>query len=329
MNIEKLIIDLSKNYNLKYHVYNSSFDMKLPTSVRLEMTLDNYVFKSWGVSNNEDLAFFKALMELIERVSITSNCGYRFKKASFISFTKSLPQIEKKFGVSAALLIPDNSNGVGVGVNIRQAQRSAFLELIERHTILSALYLNISPVKFNFSKESSRIPTNHNLEYFYWKIGNYFIVVAADCILNSGYLFTYACSSNLNKAAEKAYEELIPNIIYHENYSEFKPRINSIIPNDIMSFNFYWKYSGDERMINFLRRGNDSIKFNKIPILRNIFFTEITIPNYFNKINYPLKCIRAISPEAQQLFFDNWDAKYINPLILGKGDLPKFPHLIS
>ncbi|MFP5385884.1 MAG: YcaO-like family protein [Bacteriovoracia bacterium] len=328
MQLKDFINKLTLENELNYYIYNDSNHLTLPLSVRLEFKFEDKIFESWGVSQNKDLAFFKALMELIERVVLSKSCSLHFKK-SFFSKTQSLNEIATKHCVPCELLYPDNSNGAGMGTSASMAKQSALMELIERHTILSCLYLNIPPKQIEkVPREISLGLDGHRLSFHYWICGKYFVVLAVDQLPNGGFLFTHSCSANVSTAILKSYEEMIPNIIYYEKHPEEHLEVQGITYNDIMSFNRYWKYSGDKDVLSFLMNKHSCKQEGEVPTLKNIYYSSLEVPKSL-KFQKGLFCYRAISPEAQQLFFDNWSLRYINPKLRGKGTIPSFPHIIS
>lgn len=323
---QSFISYLSDNHSLKYHYYNDGIFRELPHSVKVEMTFNENHYESWGVSTDFDLAFFKAFMELIERVSLDRVCSFEFSRARFLSRKISLAQISQKFGLSPSFLFPNNSNGVAININSKKAMKAAFEELLERHVLLCALLLNVPPQRFESSDINLKVE-GHSTSFYYWKSQGYFIAMAVDSIRNGGFLFTHACSKDLEKAIKKASEELTPNIIYSEKVSDLDVDY-SIRVNDIKSFRRYWKFSRDARMKDFLD-GKLGRGKNTIPELEDVFYASIPVPELFKKELPMLECYRAISPQAQQLFFDSWDISYVNPLYREIVNLPSFPHMIS
>lgn len=318
----KFLEKLVQHHSLNFYIYNDEA-AALPLALRLEMTFENMTFESWGVAGNRDLAFFKAYMELIERICLSKSCPVFYKKYWW-SKSVSLLDIGRSFGISLESLYPDNSNGMAIGTNVFKTKDSAKRELIERHTILSCLYLDIPPSPVEVKVD---VAFDYQTKFYYWKVDNYFVVVCCVLLPNNGYLFTHACDYVVHKAVSKSYEEVVPNVIYYRKNIKEDKYINEIEINNISSFNHYWKFSRDRRAYDFLNAGS------KKPVvvngLKNIFYSRIFIPPLFNEVGFPLYCYRAISPEAQQLFFDNWSEVYINPIIQGKGKIPEFPHFIS
>lgn len=317
---------LASDYGLRYYLYNEEKYPDFPLSVRLEIEFEGYKYESWGVSSDHDLAFFKAYMELVERVCLSKSCPIYYKKKWYNSET-SIQNISEKHNLKLSLLYPDNSNGMAISTSRNLAKKSAVKELIERHVILSAIYLNISPAKIHVPDNFLPKISKHELRFYYWEYPGYYVVVCCVLLSNGGLLFTHACEKTINSAIKKSFEEVSPNIIYFDNNSDQKIKISNVEFNDITSFNHYWKFSGDKRALDFLN--SNSSTNDKIPELKNVYFAEIQIPYIFHKTGFKTYCYRAISPEAQQLFFDNWDYDYVNPLIRNEGKLPSFPHFIS
>ncbi|MCM2351935.1 MAG: hypothetical protein NDI69_18125 [Bacteriovoracaceae bacterium] len=327
MNIESLIKDLVKNFQFSYHVHNEGAHENLPFSVSVTLNIHGNIINSCGVDKDKDLAFFKAIMEIIERVTLTNSSSIYYKKGWFAQ-KLSVQKIAYQSNISPNLLVPFNSNGVGVGLSARLAQKSALLELIERHTILSAVLFNISPVKMPKNKEIA-FPVGHTVSSYYWKTGSFYTVVSVDQLASGGYLFGHACSKVLYEAQRKSLYELIPNVIYADRTKDEAKIITSITKNNIISFNSYWRFSGDNRVFDFLNGSMNSKNHKCLPLLKNVYYSEVLIPTEFSSIQFPLRCFRAISPEAQQLFFDDWSYEIVNPNLLFSGKLPDFPHFIS
>ena len=325
MSIKKLVDLLVRENNLTFYKYNSQGYEFLAHSVKLELSIENHIYESWGVSENEDLAFLKALMELIERVSLSHYCSLTYKGSFFRTY--SIHDISNKFSIPIHLLVPSNSNGLAIGVSPMRTKASALNELIERHVLLSALYLNVSPEKV--PDKFIKIPDihNHQISFYFWKLQSKYIVLAVDLLSNGGYLFTHSCDDNLEKSVQKSFEEMIPNIIHFDRHSVQDSSVTTVIRhNDINSFSSFWKFSPNKKIEEFIHGAKLG---GSIPVLENIFFSSQPIPSVFNVLDIPLFCYRAISPQAQQLFFDNWNGRYMNPRLLGKGSFPSYPHFIS
>ena len=322
--MKSLLKQLSNENDLCYYIYNNKSSEDLPLSVRLEMKIEGRIYEAWGVSNEKDLAFFKALMELIERVTLNNSCSIFFRK-NIVSRKYTLSEISEKFKIPLNLLYPHNTNGSAIHISRGKAKESALHELIERHVILTALYLNIPPQKYKMEVDAL-FNEGHEISYYFWKCGPYYVVVAMDKLPNGGFTFTHSCSKDISKAQRKAFEELVPHILYYNSNPNKSEDSTNIKPNDISSFSKYWKYSGDDRVAFFLESKNRNLN---IPSLKNIFFSQIEIPHSLNKFDFPIYCMRAISPEAQQLFFDEWNESYINPIYRKLGVCPDFPHFIS
>ncbi|WPU65859.1 YcaO-like family protein [Peredibacter starrii] len=328
MKLKNLVDDLVQKHSLKYYFYNKEAFSDLYPAAYLKIDYKGKSYEAWGVSKGDkDLAFFKALVELIERISISETCGYFFKENRFFGETVTLTQISQKFAVGTKLLNSDNSNGAAVHLTKSKAIESGLNELIERHTILSALYLNIPPLPYTGKVICLNVLEKYKIKFYYWGSNNRYVVVAVHLLDNGGLQFSHACSKKLDSAVLKSFEELTPNII-----SQFD---NPVVVKDfavregsIKSFNLYWKYSGDRRVLDFFNSKRERVS-SQIPVLKDIYYSEINISEVFQKIGYPFCCLKVISPQAQQLFFDNWNEKYIHPDIYIPGRLPAFPHIIA
>jgi len=328
MNVKGCIEYLVQYHNLKYYVYDQKDKRGLPTAVRFDAELNGEKFYSWGVDKDTNLAYFKALIELIERVTLTNNCSIQFKERGLFKQSTSLKQISDTFRISTNFLHPANSNGVACHLSVHRARESALNELVERHVILSALILKIPPMRFNGSL-SLKLPASYDLRAYFWQVQSFFISVSIVRLPKKGFLIGYACSRNLSKSVEKATEEVVSNVIYNEDNKLIPDEEISIIPGNIQSFLNYWKFSGDDRAIKFLESGVNKNEWNRIPKISNVYYSSLIIPSAIKNYSKNLVCIRAISPEAQQLFFDHWNIKYINPNIFKQYDLPDYPHIIA
>lgn len=331
MNFQPFLLSLSDDPSFKYYVYDKHKTFDLPVSVKLEFKTEISHLKSWGVSDNKDLAFFKAFVELVERAAIHNSCGILYKKNSLFSSYRDLNSISKEFKIPISNLYPDNSNGTGCGTSLSMAQRSALNELIERHTVLSCLILNIPPLQAQFDLSRYSYPAQFKLRFFYWKHNGKFVSICEAKEVGLGAIYAHACESSLKKSFKKSFEELVPNMIFADTYKEAKSPGSEIIPNEIASFANYWRFSGDFRMSEFLESNfeGDTSKWKDIPVLKDVFFSNLSLPKPFDNLKGILHCVRAISPQAQQLFFDNWKDSYVNPIIFRNYNLPRFPHLIA
>lgn len=324
MNIRKTVEYLSKECQLKYFIYNEKSDYLLPFSVMIQITLDDQKYVSWGVGRDEDTAFYKAMMEIIERVSISRVCQLNFRK-NILHPGCCLKEIESNYSIPIPLFHPSNSNGCGIGRNRRFAKKSAKYELIERHIILTALIKNIPPEEIDFFPANYRLPKNYKTRSFFWKCRDVYTSVIAMIHPAGGMYFGLASRDNLRECLTKAFEELTPNVIY--SLTEKTPEDIQITKDELTSFSRYWRFSNDDRLMSFFTQKNKTHNLT-LELPRDYFYTEYTIPDFAKSLD--LTCVRVISPQAQQLFFDNWDYKYINPLASSYGiSLPEFPHFIS
>lgn len=328
MNVRACIKYLKENHGLEYYIYDKKNAFGFPSSVRLDVVWNDYRFSSWGVDEVQDLAFFKALVELIERVSSSSLCSLYYKKDGLFNGYESILSISESTGVSPLILHPDNSNGSACHLSLKEAKRSALLELVERHVILSALILRIPPVKseqdFLF-----KLPEGYVGSFFYWKLKDLFVVVVAVTLPSGGIIFSHACDWSLQASSQKAFNEIVTNIIYAEDTKSVNLKIDGITPGRIASFNTYWRYSGDRRAIDFLENKEQrDLRWDKLPFPKAVYYSSIPIPNSLKEFSGKLVCVRAISPDAQQLFFDDWSDNFINKRVFTNYSLPAYPHII-
>jgi ribosomal protein S12 methylthiotransferase accessory factor YcaO len=328
VNVKKCLQHLTAHHNLEYFEYQNDQFKDFPSSVRVDADWLGERYSAWGVGQDQDLAFFKALIELIERFSIGTQSPLIYRKSGLFERSKNLQEISHDFGLPIRYLHPANSNGAACHLVKSKAKESAFCELLERHVVLSSLLLQIPPEKQAYSK--LKMIEGYTISTYYWKVGAYYVVVAAATLPNGGILFGHSCSRNLKAATSKATEEVAINVIYSENTKDQKISISKIEPEVISSFYTYWRFSGNKRAFEFLESSNGKTKnWLRIPSLTNVFFAEVPIPVPLARFTGQLHCIRAISPQAQQLFFDNWKYEHINPLIFDRFSLPDFPHIIS
>lgn len=328
MNLNKLIDIFKKDFSLEYYIYNKSDLYYLPFSVRLSIKFNNETLYCWGVDKSEDLAFYKALMEMIERLTFhSSNPTSCFSSKFGFKKKHSVAEIEDSFSVPVSYLIPRNTNGMAINNSKRKAMRSSFHELVERHTLLASILLHIPPRKIKHKISQYKLPRDYSIAFYYWELGNTYISLCMVKDPLGGYIFSHACHSNLKVALEKSFYEVSPNIIF--SLSEQNKPINfKIQKDDIPSFATYWKNSKDDRMEAFLE--SQSKEKKDLPSLMNVYYLEYQLPESFRYLKDDLFVTRAISPQAQQLFFDEWKEIYVNPLILPRiSNLPSFPHPIS
>lgn len=327
MNLKDSIKFFSSHFPLSYHIYNENKACNLPISVTLSSIIKGQKVLAWGVGKSEDIAFHKAYMELIERASSTFYCPLYFRKKTFINTSRRINVIAKEFDTPLSLFHPKNSNGCGLGPNLNFAYHSAKFELIERHTILTGLLYDISPINFDLSSitKNYTLPTGYKVQGFYWKVGQHFVTVCMMLHPDKGYYFGSAARNTLFESATKSFEELSPAILYSLTEKTFSDI--DIKKNDLSSFSRYWRFSEDDRIEKFFKGSNKN--HPSLPVLKNYFYSELIIPDLFGGYEKKMKAVRVVSPEAQQLFFDNWSLDYVNPLYRSTCRVPNFPHFIA
>lgn len=268
----------------------------------------------------------EGVMELVERSAVRNTCPLYFKKDSLFSQEKSFGEISSFYKIPESLLISDSSNGCGIGTNSKMAKRSAVNELIERHTILKCLMDELAPQETSYNIQPYRLPPKFNIKFYFWTFGKSYISIAMMIHPVKGFYFGTACAHTLKESLHKAFLELVPSFIY--SYSiETEKEDFQIVKNDVSSFGRYWRFSGDERLVNFFQSKKNHNK--KIEPLKEIFVGKLNIPEDINHSFGGLHSYRAISPNAQQLFFDNWSDCYINKRAIHLVAFPDFPHFIN
>ena len=331
MNLDSLIEDLKNHYNLSYFEFKVHDMESLPLSVRLDAYLGEIRVSSWGTAFDLDLAFTKAVMELVERLTLIQKKSDEFyKKYLFWEKFVDLEEVSKRTLCAKDYFIPSNSNGVAVHTVKKSAQTSAYCELVERHVILTGLIFKISPKQVFPKLHKLRLPTSYKIEYFYWKFQDCHVVVAALVLPNGGFYFGFGCRKKLIDACIKAFDELTPLIVYSFHDSRDAEIGFQITKDDIYSFSRYWRFSGDQRAYEFLKSFTSEKRWQELPLLTDVLFADLPFPDNIKSSASELNCIRCVSPQAQQLFFENWDITHINPLLRDDlKELPAFPHFIA
>lgn len=315
------IKNMSKDGGVEYFVYDRGTSSSMPYSVHLRSTdCEELQRNSWGTGKTKDEAFGKALMEMIERMYFSVFSPFEFSNVfGLLKRKKSLFDLSQYYDISLGHLHPANTNGIAIHLSKNKAIQSALLELIERHTILYAITMGIGPD----SRVSKTIAPTKECRFYIWKSPlNTFTVVGA-ITDDVGSYYSSGCDYKLDIAIRKAEDELNSFLFLNEE----KVNDSEIVKDDIQSFNRYHKFSGDKRAFEFLEKACAG----SIPNLdkKDFFYSDIPMPTIFSGL-HPLPCVRVIHPNVQQLFFDNWDEKYLNPRIFRSGQsLPAFPHIIA
>ena len=294
-----------------------------PYSVHIKYQYDEKrVYNAWGNGLSQDEAFGKSFMELIERYIFLSFTPFNYQSVyGILKKRLSLFDIANTYRIDIKYLHPANSNGVAIHSSLQKAIQSALYELLERHCILYAILDKISPSK----KVQLKVTKEIQCDFYIWDGPLKSYVVVGALKKENGWYFSSSCSFSFKDAINRAKLEINSFISLNDS---FKDGIDfKISKDDIDSFNRYHRYSGDERIIEFL---NSNLR-GKIPDLKkkDFFYTKIPQPKLFHGL-FDFPCVRVINPFVQQLFFDNWEISYLNPLLFDKNIvLPEFPHIIA
>jgi DNA-binding ferritin-like protein (Dps family) len=318
---------LVSDFGLEYFFYPNTSLPNYPYCVRLKILWrDKYLF-AWGTSSDLDFAVYKAIIELLERMALMNSCALFYKKNRFISSLDNVSNIVKKHNIASSLLIPRNSNGTACDFSTSKAFERAKNELIERHVILSSFLVNQPP---QMLESNFKLSSGLTIQQYFWKSSKRNIVVAFAHYRN-GFLFGYSCAKSMKEAQRKASEEIIAShtfLDFQKGETDSK-KLNSIIRDNIESFAEYWLTSGDKSSVDFFQGKDVRPLLQNIPVLDDFYYCELPFPAPFDEMVGSLKCIRVISPQAQQLFFDHWKEEYINKNVIRSFCLPSYPHIIS
>jgi hypothetical protein len=282
--------DLAKEDGLRYFIYERHDSN--PYSVHFQFE-DKFgvIRNSWGTGVSKDEAFGKALMEMIERLYFSGFSSFEFQKCfGFLKRKKNILDISETFQLQMKHLHPANTNGVAIHISEQKATESALLELIERHTILYSLVMEIGP----HSKIVKKMNLSKDARYYIWKGPFKTFVVVGALVESMGCFFSSGCDFELDHAIKKAEFELNSFLFLKEKI----PESYDISKDDIQSFNRYHRYSGDDSVIRFF----ESAIFRPLPELEKKFFFKTIIPQPKIFDGLPkLPCVRVIHPDVQQL----------------------------
>lgn len=313
---------LANPSGLKYHIYKRDNCSNMPFSVHFQFTDQlNKTRNSWGAGRTEDEAFGKSLMEMIERMYFQNLSPFVYNKfKGFFKKSSTVFELSKLYGIPVSNLHPSNTNGVAAHLSTQGAKLAAKNELIERHTILYVILKKIPP----FYKQYKILGKDRKCSFYFWYGPNKRIVSIGAYSTDGGAYFSSGCGNHLTDAQLKAELEL-SSFLYLDDVKRDK---SQIIKDDVQSFNLYHRFSGDSSAIDFMESG---IREEELPDLdeRYFYYTLIPKPLAFKGL-LEIPVVRVIHPDAQQLFFDNWDHRYLNPRLFDQRfELPNFPHVIA
>lgn len=313
--------EFSSLSGLEYHAFERDSLNSMPFSIHFRFTDRAGVERnSWGSGNNQDEAFGKALLEMIERIYFSAYSPFEYKKMfGLFKNRETLENISKNFDIPIYNLHPSNTNGVALHLSKAKAEKSAMFELLERHTILYSFVKKIGP-----NKRIEKSIGNKKCVFYAWTQGPCKTSTVVGSYTDEiGSYFSSGCDSTFEKAFIKSEMEL-NSFLFLKNETAVDATVSK---NNIQSINRYHKYSGDRSAISFF----ESTPPGKLPELNKSLFytTRLPVPEIFKGLP-PLVCVRVIHPDSQQLFFDVWKREYLNPRIyLDNQDLPDFPHIVA
>lgn len=293
------------------------------TAVALKFS-DHYI-SSFGQGISKGEAVFKALMEATERyVLMTSSVPEFSNFGSILSRKRTHDDLTNLFPL-AKNWIGNSSNGVSAHTSLREAKMSAIDELIERHVVLKAHFLNISPgvVESSLIAKEFSLPSI-SLRFYAWRGPLNRFVVLASGTQGSRRVFGIGCHSSLEKAKSKAFLEISPRLALLEKDLEADLKVMALNKN----FLFHW-YEKSEEITTLLDSANSFVPVIDGELRKSDFWTgDFDLPPELRKIG--ISVVKAVSPKIQQLFTGLWEKEKINPEALQvEGSLPNEYHLIG
>jgi hypothetical protein len=287
-----------------------------PFITALTVKVSNQKIHSWGVDFNQSLANLKAIMELLERLSLNKNISEIYKKIVFFSPKKKLKTLIEEFP-SSSNWIPETSSGFAVHTKLELAKLGALSELIERHVILKSLAEGIKPKKVTLGNIYPQV------EFFAWLGPLKRYVVMSRYKLETGYMYGYGCSLTLDGAIQKAYLEIYPNIMW----ASYKPNLRLVEFGDISKSKKYHMLEGFEPEI---LKGTSYV----IPLVdqnlrkKDFYFCQVDLLLPLN-LNKKLYGVRVISPLVQRLFTGEWSDKELNTAVISKNLYKGLYHVVG
>ena len=337
-NLIKVILERLKNNSDSNEVHLQKYPTKtknyyLPYCIKFSVTINNREFKSWGNGDSLDEATLKAIAELLERLSCSNfhptqyiqYNRYLRKEFSFLDLQKNYPRAKN--------WLNNTSSGFAIHSNIKEAEKGAISELIERHVILKAHALKISPKQFTSPNclTKFKVPKGFELRFYNWTgpLKHYVTV----CKIQTPYkqiMYSFGSDQNLEKSIDKAFYEstgMIIGALKNKRDLSIKTNTDEVTLDSIRDFHLKKETSEFltilENSVTHLPKIDAHIKRKDFYIGKSVF------PNFMGDIT-PLVSVRAVSPLLQPLFFDYWNKKNINPMAieLKENEFPNDLHII-
>jgi len=268
----------------------------------------NHEVQSFGQGATKDEAVFKAVMELLERLSF-------FKHKSSLFFQEKMLGRTEKTKVELGSMYPgaenwllNTSSGFAIHTDKKLAMESALNELIERHVILKALLRKVSPKK-EAAESIDGIETN----YYSWKgpVGRFVSVYRG--VRSQKTIYGFGAAKSLKESKEKAFLEAVPRLglLLKENIED------KVVLSTNENFLYHFYEQPKETTAFFEGATEDKLpELSTSTLKTDIWFAEVEVPlSEVLKKNF--YAVRAVSPVMQAHFTGKWDKKFMNPLAMG------------
>ncbi len=259
-------------------------------TVHLRACKGDKEYNSWGTSSNEVLAIGVALVEMIERVHLSS-------LPRIWTNLKTLEQLNHdelagKYSCLNSFLA--TSSGLAAHLDLNRSIQNSLSEIIERHVITKSTLCNLGFEKIDKDTFLTKGPLGE------------FVVIKRYKYLDSGYLYGTASSNFLNDAIKSAENELAPQIAWSQNPANLKDLSASFSINNASGIQFY-NLSND---LDLELRSDARVDTN---LDRSDFwYSEIEILSSFKHIK-SLRVTRAFCPKLQPFYFGRLLDGPLNP----------------
>lgn len=294
----------------------------------ISVKFEGQVCVGMGCSTNPDEASFVSVMELVERLTFVSHLkdkteDWKFESAGNPS-TVSSNELAQLYP-SAHHWLGGSSNGLAIYTNASEATERAQSELIERHVILKALALNVSPRVVNMPTAKRNADEILDVTPYTWRGPNDHYVAILRGIKGQHRFYSYGAGKSEKLALEKAAREMDLKLSIVR--ADFPDHLKFIFGS--AHSQFHWSGSTPETDHFFEKAQSTSTPGIDTALgVNDLWVTRLALPDWFST-KLPLYAAKAVSPNMQQLFWGPWTDEIINPLALGKPTLPNELHCVG
>lgn len=264
--------------------------------------------QSFGQGATKDEAVFKAVMELLERLSFLEHKSSLFFQEKMLGRTeKTKAELDAMYPGAENWLL-NTSSGFAIHTDKKLAMESAVNEMVERHVILKALIKKIPP-----KKEAAEPLKGIEAAFYSWKgpVGRFVSLYKA--VKGQKNIYGFGAAKSLQESKEKAFLEAVPRLglLLKENIKDTMV----LSTNENFLYHFYENSKETEAFF-------DEASEDKMPELgtstpkADVWFSEVEVPlSEVLKKNF--YAVRAVSPVMQAHFSGKWEKKFMNPLAIG------------